>query len=326
MKPVSCGVCRHDCLLSEGQIGICGVRKNEKGKIKLLVYGKVSSICVDPIEKKPLYHFMPGSAILSVGSIGCNFRCCFCQNWEISQATHEPDLKGKIRLNDADPETLVKHCLDNSIPAIAFTYNEPTILLEYAIDTFKLAKKHGIKTVFVSNGYASDASLKRLKGLLDAINIDLKGFTEEFYAKQCKARLEHVKATIKSAHKTGFWLELTTLLIPDLNDSDKELKAMAEWIASLNKDIPWHITAFHPDYKLTDKKATPAETLDRAYKIAKKAGLRFVYVGNMRNAHENTVCPDCGATLIKRQGFMVLENKIQGGKCPQCKTTIPGIF
>lgn len=323
---IRCGVCRHECLIEEGQVGVCGVRRNENGKIKLLVYGKASSVCVDPIEKKPLFHVLPGSEILSVGSIGCNFRCSFCQNWEISQAMHEPDLKGRIPLQDASPESLVKQCVERKIPALAFTYNEPAILLEWAIDTFKLAKKKGLTTVFVSNGYASDESLKKLMGLLDAINIDLKAFTPEFYQKQCGAKFENVLATIQSAHKMGFWIELTTLLIPGLNDSAAELKKAAKWITALDKDIPWHITAFHPDYKLTNLPPTSVKKLKEAYAIAKDAGLNYVYVGNVTNQQENTICPKCGELLVERKGFSVYQNRLKNGRCPSCKHEIPGLW
>jgi pyruvate formate lyase activating enzyme len=323
---VRCGVCRHNCLIPEGKFGICGVRQNQKGKIVLTVYGKASSIAVDPMEKKPLYHVLPGSPILSIGSLGCNFRCSFCQNWEISQAMREPDLAGAVRLADAEPETLIEQCVKRKIPAIAFTYNEPAILLEWAIDTFTLAKKHNITTVFVSNGYASDESILKLRGLLDAVNIDLKAFTPGFYAKECGAKFENVLKTIEATKKAGIWLELTTLLIPGLNDSDEELKKAAAWIAQLDTEIPWHITAFHPDYKLTHIGPTPARTLENAYEIAKKAGLDYVYVGNIRNPHENTVCPECGAVLIERSGFAVLANNLKAGKCPTCNHRIPGIW
>jgi pyruvate formate lyase activating enzyme len=326
VKGVRCGVCRHTCLIPEGKTGICGIRRNDDGKIVLTVYGKASSVAIDPIEKKPLYHVLPGSKILSVGSIGCNFRCSFCQNWEISQAMREPALKGAIRLTDAEPETLVEQCVKRKIPAIAFTYNEPAILLEWAIDTFKLAKKHGIRTVFVSNGYASDESVRKLKGLLDAVNIDLKAFNPSFYAKECGAKLENVLATITAMKKAGIWVELTTLIIPGMNDSDAELRKAAAWIAALDKKIPWHITAFHPDYKLTTIPPTSLATLKRAHDIAKKAGLEHVYVGNLPSGRENTLCPKCDAVLVERDGFRVYGNRLKDGRCPECKHAIAGIW
>lgn len=323
---IRCGVCRHDCLIAEGAVGVCGVRKNVDGRIRLMVYGKASSVCVDPVEKKPFFHLKPGTEILSVGSVGCNFRCCFCQNWAISQAMREPDLAGGIPLRDAMPASLVADAVRRKIPSIAFTYNEPAILLEWALDTFKLAKKNDLTTAFVSNGYASDESLKMLRGKLDAINIDLKAFSQGFYAKQCGASLDHVLATIESAHRMGFWLELTTLVIPGLNDGAKELKEAAEWIASLSVDIPWHLTAFHPEYKLTSIPATPMKKLEEAHDIAKKAGLNYVYVGNLRNGHENTVCAQCSTTLVHRSGFKVVDNRIKKGACPSCGKEVPGVW
>ncbi|MBD3360540.1 AmmeMemoRadiSam system radical SAM enzyme [Candidatus Peregrinibacteria bacterium] len=342
---VRCTCCRHKCVISPGKFGICGVRKNINGDLYLAVYGKAVAVHTDPIEKKPLFHFMPGAEAFSLGTIGCNFRCSFCQNWDISQAVENvkkmyknPDKKeiiiGEIceEGQDLPPRKIVEYCRENKIPIISYTYNEPTIFAEYAGDTAKLAMKHGIKNVFVSNGYESEECLEYMKDWCDAINIDIKAFTDKFYIDICKAKLKNVLKTVKEAYEKGFWIECTTLVIPNLNDSDDELKSIAEFIANISVDIPWHISAFHPDYKMTDVSSTPIETLERAWKIGKSSGLKFVYTGNIPGLkHENTYCPKCDELLIDRMGMSCSKNNLkiddEGiAECSQCGEVIPGIW
>ncbi|MEK0338085.1 MAG: AmmeMemoRadiSam system radical SAM enzyme [Nitrosopumilus sp.] len=337
---VQCTACKQNCIIPKNNIGICGVRQNKDGKLYLLVYGKASSYNIDPIEKKPLYHFMPSTEIFSIGTVGCNFSCDFCQNWDTSQITKE--LKNKLlkekKIADIDveiskfgyqlpPEKIVEICIEKNIPSIAYTYNEPTVFFEYAYDTAKLAHEKGIKNVFVTNGYETEEALKLLKPYLNAMNIDLKSFNDEFYKKLCKARLQPVLETIKLAHKLGIWIEITTLIIPGKNDSDEELKKIANFIVNINKNIPWHIIAFHPDYKMTDISSTSLNTLQKAYNIGKKAGLNYVYTGNiLDDEHSNTYCPKCSTLLIKRSGYSISIENFENGKCNKCSEKIAGIW
>lgn len=335
-KMVKCLACSHYCTIPENGVGICGVRKNIRGDLHLLVYGKAAAVNIDPIEKKPLFHFLPGTQIFSLGTFGCNFGCLFCQNWDISQPTREirfkPERDKEIeRLldvsSDFSPKYIVEYSVKNNIPSIAYTYNEPAIFFEYAYDTAKLAKDYGIKNVFVSNGYESDEALKKIKKYLDAINIDLKSFSEDFYRDICKARLEPVLKNIEKVFEMGIWEEVTTLIIPRKNDSDKELKQIAEFLVSIDKSIPWHVTAFHPEYKMLDTPPTPKEILYKAYKIGKKAGLKYVYVGNIfDNKYENTICPKCKKTIIVRNGYLISNIKIKNGKCEFCNEKIEGVW
>jgi pyruvate formate lyase activating enzyme len=343
---VQCTCCQRYCIVEKGRRGFCGVRKNIDGELFLSVHGKAIAVNTDPVEKKPLYHFLPGSKIFSFGTLGCNFRCAFCQNWNISQApamTKEKYGKGdegEIRIaqlledgRELSPKQIVDYCLKNEIPAIAYTYNEPTIFSEYAHDTGVLARKNGIKNVYVSNGYESKECLKYMKEFCDAINIDIKSFNEDFYMNTCGwVKLAGIKETIKRSREIGFWLECTTLVIPEENDSDEELKSIAKFLAKISKDIPWHVTAFHPDYKMTDKKATPVSTLLRAWKIGKEAGLKYVYIGNVGGTnHGDTLCPKCDKVLIER-GYMdcrkneIVVGKRGDGKCPECGTKIAGVW
>lgn len=300
---VTCTACNHYCRIKEGYVGICGVRKNVGGGLVLLVYGLSSGYHVDPIEKKPLFHFLPGSEVFSFGTFGCNFGCGFCQNWQISQASKKGAMKDYgINLS---PEEIVDYCVKNKIPSIAYTYNEPTIFVEYALDVMKLARKNKIKNVWVTNGYESKECIELIAPFLDAANIDLKGFSENFYLKNCKARLSPVLDTIKSLYKKGVWVELTTLLIPGENDSDKELSQIAEFIKKLSPNIPWHVSAFHPDFEMLGKEPTSVASLMHAHDIGRKEGLKYVYVGNVVSDFENTNCPKCGKLLIARVGFMV---------------------
>ncbi|MEM5777253.1 MAG: AmmeMemoRadiSam system radical SAM enzyme [Candidatus Aenigmatarchaeota archaeon] len=335
-KLVKCTACSHYCIIQPNNTGLCGIRKNVNGKLYLLVYGKAAAVNIDPIEKKPLYHFLPGSKIFSFGTLGCDFGCLFCQNWDISQPTKEIRLEEnrdellKEIINTCDdlsPKQIVDYCLKHKLPSIAYTYNEPAVFFEYAYDTAKLAKKHGIKNVFVSNGYESKESLNKIKKYLDAANIDLKSFSEEFYLKICKAKLEPVLKNIEKIHKLGIWIEITTLIIPGKNDSEKEVKQIADFIASVSPSIPWHITAFHPDYKMLDAKSTPLSTLIKAYNIGKKAGLKHVYVGNVAaGKYENTFCPNCGSECISRIGFFNIKNDLDNGKCKKCGYILEGVW
>jgi pyruvate formate lyase activating enzyme len=321
---ILCLACSHQCRIKEGKFGICNIRQNIEGTLILLPYGKASAYNIDPIEKKPLYHFYPGTDIYSIGTIGCNYQCNFCQNWSLSQypkLNSGPLDSGKTFY----PEDIIQTCLNHNIPSIAFTYNEPAIFFEYAYDTAKLAKKHNIKTVFVSNGYETIESLEKIKPYIDAVNIDLKAFSERFYAKVCKAALSPVKQTIKWLWENNVWMEITTLLIPNQNDSEDEIKQIAAFINNISPTIPWHISRYHPDYQ-SKEPATPIKKLKEAYTIGKKVGLEHVYIGNIDLPNmSDTVCPKCKHTLIDRNPHQAI-NRIIKGKCYNCKTAIPGRF
>ena len=317
---IECLLCRHYCKLKEGQVGVCGVNKNENNRLVNLVYGKVSAINIDPIEKKPLYHFLPNSTSLSIGTVGCNFKCPFCQNWQISQSK---SLEGSYSVT---PQQLVDIALERGCKSISYTYNEPTIFYPFAKDVALLAKEYGLKNVFVSNGFETPEVINDMVGVIDAFNIDIKGFKSEYYKKYLKGELAGVLDTLKRLKKRSFWVECTTLIVPEDNDSDQELRDIAEFIAKeLDVNTPWHISAFHPDYKVTNKEATPLETLKRAYKIGKEAGLNFIYIGNTLNTN-TTLCPNCGKSLIKRVGFDVIEDRLKDGKCPKCNSKIAGVW
>lgn len=282
---VQCQTCNHRCKVDDGKRGICGVRENRDGKLYLLVYGKAIAAHIDPIEKKPLYHFMPGTKIYSIATVGCNFRCAWCQNDDISQAPKETGYKlpiDDISYEDLPPEKVIANTKKYHCPSIAYTYTEPTIFLEYALDCMKLAKKEDLKNVWVSNGFMSPETLKKITPYLDAINVDLKGFREETYQKYCGAQLKPVLENLKKIAKSKIHLEVTTLIIPGVNDSEKELKDIANFIAKdLGKNTPWHISRFFPAFKMMDTPITPAETLDKAEKIGKSAGLKHIYKGNI---------------------------------------------
>ncbi len=333
-KLIQCTACAHRCVIAPNKSGLCGVRMNKDGQLKLLVEGQVAAVNIDPIEKKPLFHFYPGEKIFSIGTIGCNFTCSFCQNWDISQALRLlKQQKRHIKLDDTDfgyklePQEVIDYCQKHNIKLIAFTYNEPTIFTEYAIKIMKLAKKHNIKGVFVSNGYQTKETLELLEPYIDAFNIDLKSFSNEFYKKICGAKLEPVLKTIHNIYKMKKWLEITTLLIPEENDTTKEINQIAKFIASISKNIPWHISAFHPDFKMLDKKITPQKVLLKAYNIGKKHGLNYIYLGNILDSNfSNTICPKCGKILIKRKNFTVNQINIIDSKCRYCQQTIAGIW
>ncbi|MDY6876826.1 MAG: AmmeMemoRadiSam system radical SAM enzyme [Chloroflexota bacterium] len=323
---VQCQACEHFCAIKPGEAGKCGVRRNVDGTLYLVVYGEPIAVHIDPIEKKPLFHFKPQGNALSIGTFGCNFRCPFCQNWQMSQM-RDLDQCNYLGQN-APPEALINTCLRDQIPMIAYTYNEPTVFFEYTYDTAKLAHEHGIKNVYVSNGYMSQAALDMIEPYLDGINVDLKAFTNEFYHEQCQARLEPVKRNIAHiALKTDIWIEITTLLIPGLNDAEGELRALAAWLAEVGQDLVWHVTAFHSDYQMLDRPRTSQHTLARAYEIGKQAGLHYVYVGNVMDVdRESTYCPQCGQKLIQRHWYNVKELWRERGVCPQCGCAISGVW
>jgi pyruvate formate lyase activating enzyme len=322
-QKVRCFLCNHHCLVKEGQRGICWVRENHQGTLFSLVYGKLIARHVDPIEKKPLFHFYPGSASYSIATMGCNFSCLFCQNAGISQARESTGVFGE----EVRPEEIINAALKASCRSISYTYTEPTIFLEYAQDIAVLASGQGIKNVFVSNGYMTPEALESIHPHLHAANVDLKSFREEFYKTQCKARLAPVLDSLKLMKRMGIWVEVTTLIIPTLNDSKEELSALARFIAEeLGPETPWHISRFHPTYRLTDLSITPVKTLQQAWEIGKTQGLRYVYTGNVPGDRgERTFCFQCGSLLLDRFGFSILKNNLQRGKCPQCQTPIDGV-
>ena len=319
---VQCRNCPHYCSLSPGQRGICGVRENIDGKLYALNYRKVIAVNIDPIEKKPFFHFLPGSYSLSIATVGCNFACKNCQNWDISQG-----FKGakEIPGEDLSPEELVKLAKKNKLPGISYTYTEPTIFLEYALDTMKLAKKAGLKNNFVSNGFMTEESAKLVIPYLDANNIDLKSFSDEFYKSNCGGRLKPVLDTAKLMKKSGVWVEITTLVIPTLNDSEEMFKKIAKFIKEeLGAETPWHVSQFSGaiSWKLQRIPDTPVETLEKAWKIGKEAGLKYVYTGNVPGLpSEDTFCPKCGALAIDRTNYMIHRHD-KNGKCPKCKANL----
>jgi pyruvate formate lyase activating enzyme len=323
-KLVHCYLCSHHCKIAEGKFGFCGVRQNIGGVLYTHVYGQPCALHVDPIEKKPLYHFFPGSFSFSIATIGCNFRCGFCQNWEISQAR----IKDGIELGKeaVSPEEIVREAIKNNCKSISYTYTEPTIFFEYAYEIAKLAKARGLYNNFVTNGYMTEECLQAIKPYLDAANVDLKFFKDNSYRKVCAAGLEPVLASIKLMQELGIWVEITTLIVPGENDSEEELGNIAKFIASVDKNMPWHVSRFHPDYKFTDYKATPEATLKKAEELGHQAGLGYIYVGNVFGWGNDTYCPSCKKLLIKREVFSVLENNIKLGKCSFCNAGVPGVF
>jgi len=323
-KTVKCFLCAHHCIIKNGKRGICYVRKNVDGTLYSLVYGKVVSMNIDPIEKKPLFHFLPASTSFSIATVGCNFHCLHCQNFEISQYPKEHG--GDIIGQNITPEAIVESAEKYGCQSISYTYTEPTIFFEFAYDCARLAHEKGLKNVFVSNGYIGPEATRVIRPYLDGINVDLKG-NAEHYNKICGAKLEPVKETIKLMHELGVWVEVTTLIIPDYNDSDEDLREIAEFIKSVDPSIPWHVTQFYPTYKLTYKPRTPMKTLRRAQGIGLEVGLKYVYEGNIPGeGGENTYCHICKRLLIKRFGYTILENNIKEGRCPGCGIEIKGVW
>ena len=319
-----CILCAHRCRILPGKFGLCGVRENRDGRLMTHVYGEVIAAHVDPIEKKPFFHFLPGTTSFSIATVGCNFRCPFCQNWEISQASKQ-DQAGLVG-TPLPPESAVRTALDRGCRSISYTYTEPTVFFEYAYDTSVLAKKAGLANTFVTNGFMTPEALEIIHPCLDAANVDLKAFSEETYKKVCKAELEPVLESIRRMKKLGIWVEITTLVVPGLNDSDQELGDLAKFISSVSKDIPWHISRFHPDYQYADVRPTPMSTLERALQLGITAGLKYVYVGNVMDEGDVTYCSSCQSALIQRRGFSVEANRVKEGKCPNCGTPVAGVF
>ncbi|MEM2933636.1 MAG: AmmeMemoRadiSam system radical SAM enzyme [Methanocellales archaeon] len=320
---VKCHLCNHYCTISPGKRGICAVRENRDGTLYSLVYGKVIAAHIDPIEKKPLFHFYPGSKSYSIATVGCNFKCDHCQNYEISQYSKEyyPDIPGV----EMAPEQVVREAKKARCESISYTYTEPTVFFEFAYDCARLARESGIKNVFVSNGYTSEEAVRFIAPYLDANNIDLKG-DENFYRKVSGARLQPVLDTIKLMKELGIWVEVTTLVIPNYNDSEAFLRWAAEFIKSIDPSIPWHVTQFYPTYKLLDQPRTPINTLRKAREIGLKAGLKYVYEGNVPGeGGENTYCPECGELLIERFGYILTRIKMKHSTCPKCGARIAGV-
>jgi pyruvate formate lyase activating enzyme len=323
-QKVRCFLCNHRCVIKDGATGLCGVRENRGGTLVSLVYGKVIARHVDPIEKKPLFHFLPGTRSYSIATVGCNFKCRFCQNADISQM---PSDQHQIWGEDMTPAMIVDEAVATRSATIAYTYTEPTIYFELAQDSAQQAVKKGLRNIFVTNGYMTEESLKSLHPDLHGANVDLKAYTDRFYKEQCGAKLEPVLRTLEVMKEMGIWLEVTTLLIPGLNDSREEVEKIAGFLAGLDPDIPWHISRFHPTYRLTDRGSTSLESLRRARDIGYEAGLKYVYTGNVPGDDgEKTYCHGCKEVLIDRYGFSITKNILQDNRCPHCKAVIPGVW
>jgi pyruvate formate lyase activating enzyme len=322
---VLCHLCAHECKIDPGKRGLCHVRENQEGTLYSLVYGMVVAENIDPIEKKPLFHFLPGSRSYSIATAGCNFMCMHCQNYDISQYSkrHAGRIPGMART----PEAIVQEAKANRCASISYTYTEPTIFMEFAQDTARLAKGQGIRNVFVSNGFMTEESATALAEVIDGDNIDLKSFRDDFYRKVCKARLQPVLDTIQRAKQLGVWIEVTTLVIPGLNDSREELTEIAQFLKGVGPEIPWHVSAFYPTHQMLDRPRTPAQTLLMARDIGLEAGLRYVYTGNIPGqGGENTYCYGCGELVIERLGYAIKGFILQDGKCPKCQAAIDGVW
>jgi len=320
-KNVQCVLCPQECTIQPGHVGLCRVRKNIDGVLYALTYGYPIARHADPVEKKPLFHFYPGSSAYSVATIGCNLRCRHCQNSDISQAANQ----SIPHIDTISPEEIVHEAIHQQCQSIAYTYTEPTVFYEYVYDIAQKAHTQGIKNVLVTNGYINETPLRNIAPFIDAANIDLKSMRESFYHTICQAHLQPVLDSIRLYHSLGIWIELTTLIIPGYNDSSEELQDIATFIADVNPSIPWHISAFHPSYKLLDAITTPSELLEHAYEIGKKSGLEFVYMGNIGRG-ENTFCPVCHNPLILRQMFQVVQKNVKKNHCTFCGAAIPGIY
>ncbi len=322
-QSVQCRLCPRNCLIPEGKYGLCRARKNINGVLYAMGYGKPCAVAIDPIEKKPFFHYLPGSRAFSIASAGCSLRCLFCQNWQISQFS--PEETRNISLS---PESVVKLAKEKNCPVIAYTYAEPVNFYEYMLDTAKIARSAGIKNVMHTAGYINQEPLETLLPFIDAANVDLKGFSQDYYRNICGGGLDDVLRTLKIMKKHKIWIEITTLIVPGYNDSDSEIKQLCDWVKNnLGPDTPIHFSRFQPMYKLAHLTATPYKTLEKAYKIAKKSGLRYVYIGNVYgNLYENTFCPKCGKIVIKRRGYEIVENNIKKGKCRFCGAKIAGVW
>ncbi|MCE5333237.1 MAG: AmmeMemoRadiSam system radical SAM enzyme [Desulfobacteraceae bacterium] len=320
---VHCFLCSQHCRIDSGGVGKCGVRENRDGKLVSLSYGRLVAASIDPIEKKPLFHFYPGTTSYSIATAGCNFTCFFCQNSDISQA---PRRTGGPRGRDVKPEDVARSARREGCATVSYTYTEPTVFMEFALDTAAEAKKLGLANVFVSNGYMTPEALDAAAPLLGAANVDLKAFTDKFYREQCGARLKPVLTTLEAMKAKGIWLEVTTLLVPGLNDDEGELRDIARFLVSLGVDTPWHVSRFYPTYLMTDRGPTPVEKIRRAREIGLEAGLRYVYTGNVPGeSGESTYCGSCGEKLISRVGYSIRMQNIDGGKCRKCGTPLDGV-
>ena len=319
---VRCGLCRQGCTIADKRRGLCGVRENRNGTLYSRVYARPVSQNVDPIEKKPLYHFLPGSRAFSIGTRGCNFRCLHCQNCVISQVAETDEIEADPVV---PPRDIVAAARAYDCAGIAFTYTEPTIFYEYALEIAMLAHEKGIKNVFVTNGYITPDPLERIAPHLDGANIDLKFFRDDLYRRICAARLQPVLDAIRMYYNLGIWIEITTLIIPGYNDDDEQLARIATFIAGVDTNIPWHISAFYPTYKLTDAAPTPAATLRKAHRLGQEAGLKYVYLGNVMD-DVPTLCPRCEEPLIRRQGHRTVSNRLADSSCPACRETIAGVW
>ncbi|MDD5109679.1 MAG: AmmeMemoRadiSam system radical SAM enzyme [Patescibacteria group bacterium] len=330
---VQCQTCRHACKIRDGSVGVCGVRQNIGGRLQLLVYGKVAAMHVDPIEKKPLFHFLPGSSTFSFGTLGCNFRCDNCHNAELSQMSN---AKGRVKDyaklswgESVSPAEIVASAQATQCQSIAYTYNEPTVFFEYALDTMQLARKAGLKNVWVSNGYMSSQTLDAIIPYLDAVNVDIKSGDESFYQKSCGGKLQAILENCQHLVREKIWLEITTLVIPTLSDGAETLAKVAAFIAKeLGDFVPWHVSAFSGaiSWKLQDLPDTPVKTIQRAYRIGQDAGLEYVYAGNVWDRDtESTRCPQCGKMVIERSGYQVTRHD-RDGACPGCKTVLAGVY
>jgi pyruvate formate lyase activating enzyme len=321
---VSCRLCSHFCRIDKGRRGLCGVRENRDGALFTLVYDRVAAANLDPVEKKPLYHFLPGTTTFSFGTMGCNLSCSFCQNFSLSQPPRQGQPIAGERVSPAD---LVAVARRSGAASVSYTYSEPTIFFELMTDTADLVHAAGLKNIMVSNGFQSRQCLDALAGRIDAANIDLKAMRPDFYERVCGARLQPVLKNLVRIRELGWWLEVTTLLIPGENDSAQELTELAGFLAKeLGVDTPWHISRFHPDFAMRDRPPTSPESLERAWSLGREAGLRYVYVGNVRDAARSaTMCPGCGERLIEREGMGILAARTAGGRCPSCGASIAGV-
>ncbi len=321
---VVCGLCAHRCRIEPGRRGICGVRENQDGILYSLAYGRVSAEHVDPVEKKPLYHFLPGSLTCSIATVGCNFKCLHCQNYSLSQLG--PQI-GRVAHRQRRPQEIVDLALRQDCRSISYTYSEPTIFIEFALDCARLARNRGLKNIFVSNGYMTREAAEDLSSVLDGINIDIKAFSESFYRKTCGGGLQQVLENVLFFFERGVWVELTTLVIPGLNDSAEELRSIADFIASCDPAIPWHVSAFRPTFKMLDRPPTSKDALLRARQIGFAAGLHHVYVGNIvGGGGEDTRCQACGETVIRRHGYSIRQNLMSRNCCPFCSAAISGVW
>jgi pyruvate formate lyase activating enzyme len=325
-QTVKCCLCSHRCLIRPGKRGICNVRENRNGILNTLVYGKLIAQHIDPIEKKPLFHLSPGSRSYSIATVGCNFKCLFCQNADIAQMPS--DRNGMIVGDLVSPEAVVAAAIQGGCRSISYTYTEPTVYFEFAHDTARIAHEKGLLNVFVTNGYMTAEALRMISPYLDAANVDLKSFSDDYYKKYCGARLSPVQETLILMKSLNILVEITTLLVTGLNDAKTELESLAGFIAgSLGPETPWHISRFHPTYKLTDRPPTPLKSLIAARDIGVAAGLKYVYLGNVPGENgESTACPGCGKMLIERWGFTVRKNRVKEGRCPDCDARIEGVW